>query len=95
MSIVTVKNKYQVVIPQGLREKIGLNIGDVLEAKVERGKITFTPKALVDRGVAQSLHDFKSGRSHGPFTTHEEFLASLHSQTKKLHPKKSKRLAFR
>ena len=95
MSIVTVKNKYQVVIPQGLREKIGLNIGDVLEAKIERGKITFTPKALVDRGIAQSLDDFKSGRSFGPFTTHEEFLASLHSQAKKLRPKKSKRLAFR
>jgi len=38
MSIVTVKNKYQVVIPQGLREQIGLNVGDLLEARIERGK---------------------------------------------------------
>jgi AbrB family looped-hinge helix DNA binding protein len=93
MSIVTVKNKYQVVIPQGLRRKIGLNVGDLLEARVERGKITLTPKVLVDRGIVDSLDDFKSGRSYGPFKTHREFLASLHSETVKLQPKKSKRLA--
>jgi hypothetical protein len=52
-------------------------------------KNTFTPKAVVDRGIAQSLDDFESGHSYGPFRTHAEFLASLHSQTKKL-PKKSK-----
>ena len=95
MSIVTVKNKYQIVIPLIVREKIGLNVGDVLEAKIERGKITLTPKALVDRGIAQSLDDFKSGRSYGPFKTHAAFLASLHSQTKRLHGNKSKRLASR
>ena len=49
MSIVRVKNKYQVVIPESVREEIGVEIGDVLEAKVERGKITFTPKSIVDR----------------------------------------------
>jgi len=95
MSSVTVKNKYQVVIPQGLREQIGLNVGDLLEARIERGKITFTPKVLVDRGIAQSLDDFKSGRSYGPFKTHQEFLASLHSETKKLQSKKAKRVASR
>ena len=95
MSIVTVKSKYQVVIPQGLREEIGLNVGDLLEARIERGKITFTPKVLVDRGIAQSLDDFKSGRSYGPFKTHQEFLASLHSRAGKLRPKKSKRLDSR
>lgn len=49
MSIVTVKNKYQVVIPRRLREKLGITRGDILEAKAERGKITYTPKALLDR----------------------------------------------
>jgi AbrB family looped-hinge helix DNA binding protein len=93
MSIVTVKNKYQVVIPQDLREEIGLSVGDLLEARIERGKITFTPKVLVDRGIAQSLADFKSGRSYGPFKTHQEFLTSLHSETKKLQSKKAKHLA--
>jgi len=95
MSIVTVKNKYQVVIPQGLRKEIGLNVGDLLEARIERGKITLTPKVLVDRGIAQSLDDFKTGRAYGPFKTHQEFLASLHSETKKIQAKKVKRLARR
>ena len=29
MAIVTVKNKYQVVIPQRVREQVGVQIGDV------------------------------------------------------------------
>ena len=49
MSIVTVKNKYQVVIPQALRQRLGINRGDVLEAKVERGRLTYTPKESVRR----------------------------------------------
>ena len=49
MSIVRVKNKYQVVIPESVRDQIRLEVGDVLEAKAERGKIVFTPKSIVDR----------------------------------------------
>ena len=48
MAIVTVKNKVQVVIPLAIREKLGINRGDVLEAKVERGRLTYTPKAIID-----------------------------------------------
>ncbi len=51
MAIVTVKNKYQVVIPQSVRERVGVKVGDILEAKAEKGKITFTPKAVLDRSV--------------------------------------------
>lgn len=87
MSIVTVKNKYQVVIPQGLREQVGVNIGDILEAKVEKGKITFTPKTMVDRDIAESLADFKAGRSYGPFGNHKDFITSLHKEAKKLKKK--------
>jgi AbrB family looped-hinge helix DNA binding protein len=88
MSIVRVKNKYQVVIPERVRAEIGVEVGDVLEAKVERGKITLTPKSLVDRGIAESLEEFKKGRSFGPFKTHEEFIASLHKEATKLRGKK-------
>ena len=93
MPIVTVKNKYQVVIPAKVREQVQIAIGDLLEAKFEKGKITFTPKSLVDRDIAQSLEEFKSGRSYGPFDTHEEFVASLHKESKKLLTKKTKRAA--
>lgn len=87
MDIVTVKNKYQIVIPQGLREQVGVNIGDLLEAKVEKGKITFTPKTLIDRDVVESLVDFKAGRSFGPFSNHKNFISSLHKESKKLKNK--------
>ena len=52
MSIVTVKNKYQVVIPRRVREALGIARGDILEAKAERGKIVYTPKTLLDRDAA-------------------------------------------
>ena len=93
MPVVTVKNKYQVVLPQALREQVGVKVGDLLEAKVERGRITFTPKAPVDRGIAESLKDFKQGRSYGPFKSHKEFIASLHREAGKARAKESMRSA--
>jgi len=45
MSIVTVKNKFQVVIPQSVRDQVGINVGDLLEARVERGTDAISPKA--------------------------------------------------
>jgi AbrB family looped-hinge helix DNA binding protein len=83
MALVAVKNKYQVVIPQNVREKIGLNVGDLLEAKAERGKITFTPKSVVSRAVAEGLEDIRKGRVHGPFDSVDEMLASLKGTLKR------------
>jgi AbrB family looped-hinge helix DNA binding protein len=77
MSIVTVKNKYQVVIPQRVRKQIGVAVGDILEAKVERGRITLTPKAVVDRAIGEALEDVRKGRVRGPFNTVDEMIASL------------------
>jgi AbrB family looped-hinge helix DNA binding protein len=90
MAIVTVKKKYQVVIPQSVRKQMGVAVGDILEAGVERGKITFTPKSIVDRGIAESLAEFREGRSCGPFGTHKEFIASLHEEAKAVRAKKAK-----
>jgi AbrB family looped-hinge helix DNA binding protein len=77
MSIVTVKNKYQIVIPQRVREQIGVAVGDILEAKVERGRITLTPKVMVDRAILEGLEDVRKGRVRGPFNTVDEMLDSL------------------
>ncbi len=95
MALVSVKSKFQVVIPRNVRRKIGINIGDVLEAGVERGKITFTPKLVVDRAIAESLADFKEGRSFGPFDTSAQLVASLHKESAKLLAKKPGRRAPR
>lgn len=81
MSIVTVKNKYQVVIPQELRRQVRVNVGDLLEAKFERGKITLTPKSLVDREIAEGLEDVKKGRTYGPYRSARETIQALHRMT--------------
>ena len=61
MQLVTVKTKYQIVIPRAIREQAGVGIGDLLEAKVEKGKITFAPKSVLDRHLAEGLEDLKKG----------------------------------
>jgi AbrB family looped-hinge helix DNA binding protein len=95
MQLVAVKNKFQIVIPQSVREKIGIHVGDVLEAKIERGKITFTPKSVVDRGIAESLADFEAGRSYGPFGSADDLIASLHKEAAKLSARKKTKRALR
>ncbi len=89
MSIVTVKNKFQVVIPQGVREQISVAVGDLLEAKVERGKITLTPKSLVDRAIAEGLEDVRKGRVRGPFSTVDGMIDSLKGRKRRTTRKAS------
>jgi AbrB family looped-hinge helix DNA binding protein len=90
MPIVKVKTKGQVTLPTAIREQAGLNVGDLLEAKVERGKITLTPKTLIDRRLAEGLEDIKKGRVYGPFNSADELTASLEDNIKK-RAKKTKR----
>ena len=61
MNLVTVKAKFQVVIPQDIRKKAGVGIGDLLEASVDNGKITLTPKIVVDRHLAEGLEGLAAG----------------------------------
>jgi AbrB family looped-hinge helix DNA binding protein len=90
MDIVTVKNKFQIVIPQHVREQIHIEVGDFLEADVEDGKITFTPKSLVDRHLAEGLEDARQGRTHGPYASADAAIAALDARAK-VHAKKRKR----
>jgi len=91
MPLVTVKDKDQVVVPAMVRKQAGIRVGDLLEAKVERGKVTFTPKSVIDRGIAESLEDFKRVRAYGPFETAEDMIASLHASVRKTGAGKSNR----
>lgn len=45
---------HQVVIPKRIVEELQLEPGDYLEVELHGGKVTFTPKALVDRDRARS-----------------------------------------
>ena len=83
MQLVTVKTKYQIVIPRAIREQAGVGIGDLLEAKVEKGKITFSPKSVLDRHLAEGLEDLKKGRTHGPYKSAKEAISALEIHAKK------------
>jgi len=83
MSIVKVKDKYQVTIPMAVREQAGIEIGDIMEAKAEKGKITLTPKSLLDKRLALGLADIKAGRVSPTFNSAEEMIRYLHAEAKK------------
>jgi AbrB family looped-hinge helix DNA binding protein len=81
MELVTVKNKYQIVIPRSIRDQAHIGIGDLLEAAVEGGKITFTPKTVIDRHLAEALQDVREGRTHGPYTSADDAIAALEARS--------------
>jgi AbrB family looped-hinge helix DNA binding protein len=91
MNFVTVKKKYQVVIPAAVRNQAGIEIGDLLEAKAERGKLILIPKSAIDREIAEGLDDIRKGRVHGPFKTAEEMIRFLRGGARKAKGKARKR----
>ena len=67
----------QVVIPKAIHDQLGLQPGDLLEVKLSRNQVVFTPKQLVDRELALALEDFKTGRYIGPFRTAKSGIQAL------------------
>ena len=103
---VTVKSKEPLVVPLTVRRRAGLKVGQELEFKVSGGVITILPKPprsgdeytpaqrrIIDAQIAGGMADVAAGRVHGPFSTHQEFIASLHQEARKLSRKKTKRSA--
>ena len=92
MSLVKVKTRGEVTLPSALRERAGLNVGDLLEARFEKGKITLTPKSLIDRRIEEGLEDIRRGRTYGPFDTADQMIESLQRNMKeRAKAKKTKR----
>lgn len=54
MSLIKVRPNGQVTLPSSLRERAKLRVGDLLEAKLEKGRITLTPASLIDRHITES-----------------------------------------
>lgn len=87
MAIVTVKNKFQIVIPRAVRKELGIETGDLLEAKVERGKLTYTRKAIYDRvprNKADRERFFRQLRAGSPAWLRELWAESERAGTDKL-----------
>ena len=57
------------------------------------GDYTPAQRRMIDARLARADEDIRRGRLYGPFDTHEQFLASLHKEAKKLRAKKRKRPA--
>lgn len=91
MSLVKIKDKFQVTIPTEIRKEIHLEEGDLLEVTIQNNIIILKPKAVIDRDVEtaiqEGLDDVKKGRVSGPFGSADEMLNSLHKNAKKLKAK--------
>ena len=83
MSLVKVKEKHQITLPNVIREGIGLAVGDWVDVKIEKGRVTLTPKSIVDRHIAEALMYIEAGRVYGPFSSAQELIKSLHGGRKK------------
>jgi AbrB family looped-hinge helix DNA binding protein len=73
----------QVVIPKRLHDRLGLAPGDYLEVELEGDRLVMTPKALIEKRLAEGLDDIQEGRVRGPFRTVSALLNSLHKKKKK------------
>jgi len=72
----------QVVIPKRIHDQLGLAPGDYLEVKLEGDRMILTPKALIEKRLAEGLEDIRNGRVHGPFRSLPALIRSLHKAKK-------------
>ena len=89
MTVVVTSNN-ELVVPKSVRRKAGIRTGDKVRYTVSGRVISIVPsdddytpaeRRAIAHGIAASEKDYKEGKSFGPFKTHAEFLASLHSES--------------
>ena len=91
MALVRVKPKAQITLPVRIRQKLGIQEGDYLEARVEGHKVVLIPQAVIaklppvtlspagERVLEEALEDVQAGRVR----THdsaEALIAELHDE---------------
>lgn len=84
--------KFQVTIPQEVREAVGLKTGDLVQASVGGdGTIVLRRKLLVDRDpelerdLEAAEADVKAGRVLGPFDNAPSALRALNAPKRRVH----------
>lgn len=80
MPTVKLGRSRQVVIPKKIHDALELKPGDLLDVALKGNKVVFTPKALVDKRLAEALADIRAGRVVGPFNTAAEAIHALHAR---------------
>jgi AbrB family looped-hinge helix DNA binding protein len=86
VAIVKIGVSRQVAIPKKLHDQLGLAPGDYLQVELQGDRLILTPKALVEKGLAESLDDLREGRVYGPFKSARALLRSLHRAKKTKAP---------
>lgn len=76
-SVVKIGASQQVIIPKKIHDRLGLEAGDYLEVELQDHKVILTPKALIEKRLAEALEDVKRGRVHGPFSSADTMIQSL------------------
>ena len=78
----------QVIVPRKLYKELGLRRGEYLKVERHGRELVLKPKTFINKereeilaSVAQSMADFKAGRSYGPFDTWESLVAFLHKES--------------
>ena len=89
MALVRVRQNYQITLPQSLRKKLKIAVGDYVEVEDKEGEITIKPVKLVhpdqeyfyskewQKGEAQADKDIARGDVVGPFTNLKDGLKAL------------------
>ena len=92
MEILQIRKKFQITLPQPIREELGLEEGDYVAAEVRDDEIVLRPKRLIDKSQAwfwskewqaaerEAEEDIAAGRVH-EFPTAKEAIAFLHRRT--------------
>ena len=84
MPVVKVGVSRQVVIPKKIHDKLGLAPGDYLEVELRDNKVVLTPKALIEKRLAEGLEDIKKGRVSPAFTSVQAMVRHRNRQARKL-----------
>ncbi|MFA5075534.1 MAG: AbrB/MazE/SpoVT family DNA-binding domain-containing protein [Candidatus Babeliales bacterium] len=50
--VMLVRRNFQVTLPETLRKRLGIDVGDILEAEIKDGKIVLLPKKMIDADQA-------------------------------------------
>ena len=86
--VMQIRRNFQVTLPAAIRKRLHLNIGDILETKVQEGKIIIVPKKTIDASQSwfwskewqeaerEAETDIKSGRAK-KFKNIEELIKNL------------------
>ncbi len=73
----------QVAIPKKIYDEMGFVPGDYLAVERRGHGVMLTPKAFIERRLAEGLEDIRRGRGLGPFDTAKEAIRALRAAVHK------------